>query len=75
MSDDDSEYLSKLYDLRTWNMYKLITESRRKRPLQYTPSFVEEESPEQEEEDGEGAILEGDEPSSFTANMIFAFDL
>lgn len=67
---DDSEYLAKLYDLRTWNMYRLITDTRRKRQIVYEPSIVEEKSPEIDdamEEDAERA-------SSFTTNMIFAID-
>jgi len=72
ISEDDSEYLSKLYDLRTWNMYRLINDSRRKRQIEYRPNIVEEKTPEY---DDEQELPETDEPSSFTTNMIFAIDL
>jgi hypothetical protein len=69
--DGDSEYLSKLYDLRTWNMYRLITEARRKRQIEYQPSVVEEKT---EMENEEYPDEELEDPSSFTADMVFAFD-
>lgn len=71
--DGDSEYLSKLYDLRTWNMYRLITETRRKRQIEYQPSIIgEEKTVEVEDEDYYHPVEE--EESSFTTTMIFAFD-
>ena len=70
--DGDSEYLSKLYDLRTWNMYRLITEARRKQQFEYQPSVVEEKTGETEDEDY--LVDEQEDSSSFTANMIFAMD-
>lgn len=73
--DYDSEYLNKVYDLRTWSMYKLITESRRKRSIQYQPSIVEETKSTDQDEDESLHLQESlDEGSSFTTNMIFAFD-
>ncbi len=72
--DDDAEYLSKIYDLRTWNMYKLITEARRKQQFQYQPSSVVEEKTCELEDDVHVIMEEQEDSSSFTANMIFAFD-
>ena len=72
ISDDDSEYLSKLYDLRTWNMYRLITESRRRRQIEYQPRIVEEKVAEVYED--VMVPQDDEEPASFTTNMIFAFD-
>lgn len=69
LADDDAEYLSKLYDLKTWDMYKRITESRRNRRVIYHPTIEEkpvideQDIPEEEEED-----------LSLESNMIFSFD-
>jgi hypothetical protein len=69
--DGDSEYLSKLYDLRTWNMYRLITEARRQRQIDYQPnSILEEKSNEQ----GQDCLVEDQEDSS-SFTMIFAIDV
>lgn len=68
--EDDAEYLSKLYDLKTWDMYKRITESRWNRHVTYQPTIEvkpaldEQEVPEKEE----------DEDPSIESNMIFSFD-
>lgn len=75
ITEDDSEYLSRLYDLRTWNMYKLITESRKQRSINYVPNVVEETKSMDNHEDDADAVEDTEEPNSFTANMIFAFDL
>lgn len=52
-------------------MYRLITETRRKRQIEYQPSVVEEKTVEVEDEDYPDPE---EESSSFTTNMIFAFD-
>jgi hypothetical protein len=71
LAEDDGEYLSKLYDLKTWDMYKRITESRRNRRVIYHPTI--EEKPVIDEQD----ILEEEEEEedpSLESNMIFSFD-
>ena len=66
--EGDAEYLSRLYDLRTWNMYKLITESRRNQRISYQPTM--------EEQQDDIIIQEAvDDTAAYSHNMIFAFDL
>jgi hypothetical protein len=70
--NDDAEYLSKLYAYKTWDMYKRINESRKKRQVRYQPAIREKSCFDQfllaeEEEDDEAS-------SSFESSMIFAFD-
>lgn len=70
--DDDAEYLSKVYAYKTWAMYKLINESRKKRQVTYQPTVNEKPSldqflPAEEEEEDEAS-------SAFESSMIFAID-
>ena len=73
-TEDDIEYLSKLYDLKTWAMYTRITESRRNRRILYRPTM--EEKPVIDEQQQDITEEEGEEEDhSLESNMIFAFDL
>lgn len=67
---EDAEYLSKVYDMRTWNMYELINDSRKRRQVSYHPSATEEEHSEERLPETPTRVSE----SSLHHNMIFDFD-
>jgi hypothetical protein len=79
----DTEYLAKLYDLRTWNMYRLITENRQKRKIVYDQEGEEDTGGvfiDAEDDSPPGASQSSSSSSSETSSssdcsdMIFSFE-
>lgn len=74
-SDADVEYLAKMYDNRTWNMYKLITESREKSNSTYQPhSFKKNEETKEHDPVHEFHSESDMSPPSCTHAMVFHLD-
>ena len=73
---EDSSYLMRVYDTRTWEMYRRITESRRNSQYTYSKDKesrtqrrpTEEETPSEWENLHENAEAEGGH------EMVFLFD-
>lgn len=68
---DEARYLAKMYDTRTWEMYRRITEARKNTSYQSTaPSFTKSEST----SEWENLQQEEDASSPGGGEMFFLFD-
>lgn len=67
---DEARYLAKMYDSRTWEMYRRITEARKNTSYQSTtPSIIKSESTSEWEN-----LQQEEEASPSGHEMFFLFD-
>ena len=69
-SEESSDHLMKMYDSRTWMMYRRITDSRRERPVTYDQSHLDRSLSNQNEWN-----LPDEHSNHSGHEMIFVFDL